>query len=77
MTSSSSSSSVSTSTSSSGSSRRKVADPHDVVLGDVENVLPIDEEGPRASSESAQVSITESVSNAPVPAPVGNTFILG
>ena len=28
-------------------------------------------------SDLAQVSITESVSNSPAPAPVGNTFILG
>lgn len=69
--------SVSTSTGSSGSSRRNPTDPQVVVSGSAENAMPIEEEGPQASSDSAQVSIAESVSNSPAPAAVGNTFILG
>ena len=72
-----SSSSVLTSTGSSSSSLQKVTDPQDVVLGNAKNTLLIEEEGPQVSSDLAQVSITESVSNSPAPAPVGNTFILG
>ena len=48
-----------------------------MVSGRAENALPIKEEGPQASSDSAQVCIIESVSNSLAPAPVGNTFILG
>ena len=47
-----------------------------MVSYNAKNTLLIEEE-PQAMSDLAQVSITESVSNSPALAPVGNTFILG